>query len=147
MFPYTHATSVIVEDRHTCDWMNGTWVKDTSIKRGEGVLKGYLSCRVDQRQNCKRNDPNAPYLGYRWILNDPVCEAKRARFTRTLFLSTVRNKKIVFIGDSLTRNMFQSLACLLHVPRDRKKMIEDHTYRYRYVYRLWTHADHKRSRL
>ena len=129
--------SIIVENSRTsCDWTDGSWVKDTSVKRGEGPLQGYSSCRVDYRQNCKRNDINAPYLGYRWVLKNTECEAKRVRFTRTLFLSTVRNKRIVFIGDSLTRNMFQSLACLLHVPRNKKKMIEDHMYRYRYVEQL-----------
>ena len=113
--------------------MNGKWVQDTTIVYREGALSGYRHCLVDDRQNCKRNRNDSPYLGYRWALIDKSCEAKRIRFTRKRFLSTVSNKKIAFVGDSLTRNMFQSLACLLYVPFDKKEMVEEHMYKYRYI--------------
>ena len=111
--------------------MNGKWVRNTSIVYPEGILSGYRHCLVDNRQNCRRNNPDAPYLGYRWVLIDDGCEAKRIAFTRERFLTTVKNMKIAFVGDSLTRNMFQSLACLLYVPFNDKIMVEDHMYRYR----------------
>ena len=119
------------EVNRSCDWMNGKWIQDPSIVYGKGALSGYPHCRVDYRQNCKRNEVNSPYLGYRWILVDKKCERKRLRFRRDTFLKVVANKRIAFIGDSLTRNMFQSLACLLYVPSNNKKMIEHHMYKYR----------------
>ena len=116
-----------------CDWADGKWVKDLSIKDGEGILKGYRTCRVDPRQHCKKKNASTSYLHYRWVLNDADCEAKRLRFTRELFLSTVQNRSILFVGDSLSRNMFQSLACLLYVANNKGKTIEDNQFRYRYV--------------
>ena len=88
---------------------------------------------MDPRQNCQKKNASTSYLQYRWVLNDEKCESKRLRFTRELFLSIVQNRSILFIGDSLTRNMFQSLVCLLYVPNDKGKTIEDHKYRYRFV--------------
>ena len=106
-------------------------MNDSSIEYGLDNLGGYHYCSVDYRQNCKRNTPRSPYLKYRWVLNDQRCEEKRARFQRDRFLEVVRNKKILFIGDSLTRNQFQSLACLLYVRTEPKYVIKDHLYRYR----------------
>jgi hypothetical protein len=125
-------SSIESKSDRICDWMDGKWVRDTSRVYPEGVLNGYRHCLVDDRQNCKRNKADSPYVGYRWVLNNENCEAERIRFTRDLFLTTVRNKKIAFVGDSLTRNMFQSLACLLYVPLSKYQMIEEHMYRYRY---------------
>ncbi|XP_028401916.1 protein trichome birefringence-like 6 isoform X2 [Dendronephthya gigantea] len=120
-----------LEVDRNCDWTSGRWVRDKNIVYGEGALAGYRHCLVDHRQNCKRNQVNVTHLGYRWVLNDENCEASRISFTRRRFLTLVQNKKIAFIGDSLTRNMFQSLACLLYVPF-KKEMVEEHMYRYRY---------------
>ena len=118
--------------------MDGKWVRDTSIIYRKGVLAGYRHCLVDDRQNCKRSKADSPYVGYRWVLNNKNCEAKRIRFTRERFLTIIRNKKIAFVGDSLTRNMFQSLACLLYVPFNQYRMMEEHMYRYRYCEKSYT---------
>ncbi len=120
-----------LDHNRTCDWMDGQWVRDKTIVYREGALWGYRHCLVDDRQNCKRNKADSPYLGYRWVFADKNCEAKRIRFTRERFLTTVSDRKIAFVGDSLTRNMFQSLACLLYVPFNKNMMIEEHMYRYR----------------
>ena len=128
---YSYFEILISEVNRTCDWTDGKWVKDSSIVYGQGILSGYPHCKVDYRQNCKRNKADSPYVGYRWVLMDEKCEAKRIRFTREHFLATVANKTIVFIGDSLTRNMFQALACLLYVPSNKTKMVEYNMYRYR----------------
>ena len=111
--------------------MNGKWVRDSSIVYRKGTLSGYRHCLVDDRQNCKRNNEDSHYIGYRWVLIDESCEAKRIAFTRRCFLATVKNMKIAYIGDSLTRSMFQSLACLLYVPFNENKMIEEHMHRYK----------------
>lgn len=111
--------------------MNGKWVRNTSIVYPEGTLSGYQHCSVDHRQNCRRINPDAPYLGYQWVLSDEKCESKRVAFTRKRFLTRVKDMKIAFVGDSLTRNMFQSLARLLYVPFNNKIMVEEHMYRYR----------------
>ena len=124
----------ISEFYYDCDQTDGLWVKDTSLEYGKGILSNYTKCRVDHRHNCKRHKKDSTYLGERWVLTDKNCEANRIRFTRQRFLEKIKNRKVAFIGDSLTRNMFQSLACLLYQPNNRTKMIEDNMYRYRLVF-------------
>jgi hypothetical protein len=37
------------------------------------------------------------------------------RFDGVKFLETYKGKKITFVGDSISDNTWQSLACLLHI--------------------------------
>ena len=37
------------------------------------------------------------------------------RFDGVNFLERYRGKKIMFVGDSISNNMWQSLTCLLHI--------------------------------
>lgn len=87
--------------RFICNFGNeGVWVpRDSS----QGF--GYKSCQVDVRQNCSKND-------VRWVpAVKPGCSYRS--FTPRDFLTCTRDKKILWIGDSLSRNHFQSLICLL----------------------------------
>ena len=46
------------------------------------------------------------------------------RFNATLMLEALRNKRMLFVGDSLNRGQFASMVCLLHrlVPEEGKAM-------------------------
>ena len=46
------------------------------------------------------------------------------RFNATNMLEKLRNKRVVIVGDSLNRNMWESLACLLYtsIPSSRSQV-------------------------
>lgn len=48
------------------------------------------------------------------------------RFNGVSFLKKYRGKKIMFVGDSLSLNMWQSLSCMIHswVPNARTSLIK-----------------------
>ncbi|XP_058088066.1 protein trichome birefringence-like 2 [Magnolia sinica] len=89
-----------------CDIFNGRWVRD------EG--KPYYpvgSCPViDQDFNCLENGrPDADYLKWRWQPN--YCHIPSMNATD--LLERLRGKRLLFIGDSLNRNMWESMVCIL----------------------------------
>ena len=58
------------------------------------------------------------------ILRDfssPSC----SRLNATEFLEMLRGQRIIFVGDSLNRNMWESLVCILrHAVRDKRSVYE-----------------------
>ncbi|KAL8139583.1 hypothetical protein V2J09_005604 [Rumex salicifolius] len=90
----------------SCDVFNGSWVMDRA-----GPLYPPGSCpNVDDAFNCFNNGrPDHNYLYYRW--KPRGCEIPR--FDGRRLLNLLRNKRVVFVGDSLNRNMWQSLICSL----------------------------------
>ncbi|PWA73902.1 PMR5 N-terminal domain, PC-Esterase [Artemisia annua] len=89
-----------------CDIFDGRWVRDDS--------KPYYpagSCPfVDKDMNCHLNGrPDNEYVKWRW---QPFgCDIPSLNATD--FLERLRGKKMVFVGDSLNRNMWESLVCIL----------------------------------
>jgi hypothetical protein len=65
---------------------------------------------VTKSQNCPGNGrPDSDYLNWRWQPQDcdlPVLDAPA-------FLKLMRGKTLAFIGDSVGRNQFESLLCML----------------------------------
>lgn len=54
------------------------------------------------------------------LVTDVIC-----RLNATDFLEKLRGKKLVFVGDSLNRNMWESLICILrHSLRYKKRVYE-----------------------
>ena len=101
--------------------MDGKWVRETRLVYREGTPSGYRHCLVDDRQSCRRNNAHSHYLGYRWVLNDDGCEAKRITFTRRYFLSTVKNMKIAFVGDSFNKEYVPVFGMLAVRPYEQKQ--------------------------
>ncbi|KAL3508799.1 hypothetical protein ACH5RR_028200 [Cinchona calisaya] len=91
-----------------CDLFKGSWVFDDSYP----LYYDALSCPfIDPGLNCQKNGrPDNIYLKYRW--NPISCELPR--FDGRNFLQKLRGQKIMFVGDSLSNNQWQSLACMLH---------------------------------
>ncbi|GFP88016.1 protein trichome birefringence-like 2 [Phtheirospermum japonicum] len=101
-----------------CDIYSGGWVRDDS--------KPYYpsgSCPyIDRDFDCPANGrPDNEYVKWRWQPND--CDIPRLNTTD--FLERLRGKKLVFVGDSLNRNMWESLVCVLrHGVKDKNRVYE-----------------------
>ncbi|CAL9771340.1 unnamed protein product [Musa acuminata subsp. burmannicoides] len=93
-------------DQTACDLFAGSWVRDDSYP-----LYQSLSCPIiDPEFNCQLyGRPDTEYQRYRW--QPSGCELPR--FDGVGFLAKMRGKTVMFVGDSLGRNQWQSLICML----------------------------------
>lgn len=89
-----------------CDIFSGNW-----IPYPEEPYYNNETCHliIDQQNCIKFGRPDREYLHWRWKPDE--CELPL--FNATQFLTLVRGKKMVFVGDSVGRNQMQSLLCLL----------------------------------
>ncbi|XP_041013182.1 protein trichome birefringence-like 2 [Juglans microcarpa x Juglans regia] len=90
----------------TCDIFDGRWVRDDT--------KPYYpagSCpHIDKDFDCHLNGrPDDGYVKWRWQPNGCNIPSLNA----TDFLERLRGKRLVFVGDSLNRNMWESMVCIL----------------------------------
>lgn len=90
-----------------CDMSVGRWVQDAT----NYPLYRPGSCPfVDEAFRCQENGrPDSDYLKWRWKPKD--CEIPR--FNAQNVLERLRGKRLVFAGDSLMRNQWESMLCLL----------------------------------
>nr|GEU59634.1 protein trichome birefringence-like 2 [Tanacetum cinerariifolium] len=99
-----------------CDIFDGRWVRDDT--------KPYYpagSCPyIDRDFDCHLNKrPDDGYVKWKW---QPFgCDIPSLNATD--FLERLRGKKLVFIGDSLNRNMWESLVCILRASVPNKKRV------------------------
>ncbi|KAG2324449.1 hypothetical protein Bca4012_038960 [Brassica carinata] len=89
-----------------CNIYEGTWIYDKS----SGPLYGTSSCPFIGLDCQKFGRPDYKYLQYRW--KPTGCDIPR--FNGLDFLTRFKGKKILFVGDSLSNNMWLSLSCMLH---------------------------------
>ncbi|CAF2040397.1 BnaA09g53160D [Brassica napus] len=103
-----------------CDIYDGNWV------RADDETMPYYppgSCPyIDRDFNCHANKrPDDGYVKWKWQPNG--CDIPRLNGTD--FLEKLRGKKLVFVGDSINRNMWESLVCILrHSLKDKKRVYE-----------------------
>jgi len=89
-----------------CDFSVGSWVWDDSYP-----LYQSRNCPfVDGGFRCQENGrPDSDYLKWRW--QPSHCDLPR--FNASDFLERIRNSRVVFVGDSIGRNQWESLICML----------------------------------
>lgn len=97
----------ILQIDQDCNYAKGKWVFDDRWPLYSGSdCKQWLSpmwaCRLTQRKDFE-------YEKLRWQPNG--CSAEP--FTASKFLTRMRNKTLAFVGDSLGRQQFQSLMCMV----------------------------------
>ncbi|KAK4485584.1 hypothetical protein RD792_008227 [Penstemon davidsonii] len=115
--------NVIAEKLRSCDIYKGRWVKDEDYP----LYKPGSCPYVDEAFDCQNNGrPDSGYLNWRWKPD----ECDLPRFNATDFLVRLRGKRLMLVGDSMNRNQFESLLCLLReaLP-DKTKMYEVHGYK------------------
>ncbi|KAJ1284304.1 hypothetical protein BS78_03G194100 [Paspalum vaginatum] len=118
-----------VEDGE-CDVYDGEWVVDEAA--GYPLYDAAECPFLSGQVACRRNGrPDSGYERWRW--RPRGCGA-RTRLGGAEALELCRDKRLVFVGDSLNRNMWESLACILYaaVPdRSRTRIIDDDASQYR----------------
>ncbi|CAI9303838.1 unnamed protein product [Lactuca saligna] len=90
-----------------CNLFKGSWIMDPSYP----IYNGSECPFVDSGLNCQKNGrDDTMYLKFRWQPH----RCALASFSGKRFLRRNRGKKIMFVGDSLSSNQWQSLACMLY---------------------------------
>ncbi|KAJ6409320.1 hypothetical protein OIU84_008919 [Salix udensis] len=115
---HQHRMPMLQANQSSCAMFVGTWVRDESYP-----LYQSSNCPtiIDAQFNCQMyGRPDSDYLKYRW---QPLnCELPR--FNGLEFLRNMKGKSMMFVGDSLGRNQWESLVCLISssVPQSSTKM-------------------------
>uniref|UniRef100_A0ACD5YC53 Uncharacterized protein n=1 Tax=Avena sativa TaxID=4498 RepID=A0ACD5YC53_AVESA len=89
-----------------CDLFDGTWFWDDSYPLYDSRECPFL----DPGFRCSENGrPDASYSKWRW--QPSRCDL--LRFDAKIMLEKLRNRRVVFVGDSIGRNQWESLLCML----------------------------------
>ncbi|KAI3938859.1 hypothetical protein MKW92_012482 [Papaver armeniacum] len=94
-----------MKKKETCDYAKGRWEEGKPLYSGFGCkqwLSGMWACRLTQRTDFA-------YEKFRW--KPFSCEMPE--FDGESFLKRMKDKTIALIGDSLGRQQFQSLMCMV----------------------------------
>ncbi|CAI0448137.1 unnamed protein product [Linum tenue] len=107
-----------VGDKQVCNYAKGKWVVDDSLPLYSGFdCKQWLApgwaCRLMQRTEFS-------YEKLRWQPKDCTME----RFNGDEFLKRMRGKTLAFVGDSLGRQQFQSLMCMITGGLERNDVLD-----------------------
>lgn len=113
-----HRRPMLQANQTSCSLFMGTWVHDESYP----IYQSSACPIIDPEFNCQMfGRPDSDYLKYRW--RPANCELPR--FNGLDFLLKMNGKNVMFVGDSLGRNQWQSLICMISaaVPRSPTQII------------------------
>ncbi|XP_048602998.1 protein trichome birefringence-like [Brassica napus] len=94
------------ESLKNCEFFDGEWIKDDTYPLYEPG-----SCKiVDEQFNCISNGrPDKDFQKLKW--KPKTCTLPR--LNGGIMLEMLRGRRLAFVGDSLNRNMWESLVCML----------------------------------
>ncbi|KAL5218096.1 hypothetical protein ABZP36_018780 [Zizania latifolia] len=97
---------VVRSDAALCDVYDGRWVFDESYP----LYTSNLCSFIDEGFSCEANGRmDQSYRKWRW---QPT-HCSIPRFDARKVLEMLRGKRLVFVGDSINRNQWESMMCLL----------------------------------
>ncbi|RLM57826.1 protein trichome birefringence-like 28 [Panicum miliaceum] len=105
----------------TCDLSDGRWVFDNvSLPAYREKECTFLTKQVTCLANGR---PDDTWQYWKWQPNE--CSLP-TRFDARRFMETMRGKRLMFVGDSLNRNQWESLVCLVQpiLSKGRKKIVK-----------------------
>ncbi|XWS56179.1 hypothetical protein CRYUN_Cryun09bG0064100 [Craigia yunnanensis] len=110
----------LIESLMNCDLFDGGWVKDNSYP----LYKPGSCSFIDEQFDCITNGrPDKDYQKLKW--KPKGCTLPRLNGGHMLEL--LRGKRLVFVGDSLNRNMWESIVCILRdAAKNSKNVYEAH---------------------
>eukprot|EP00253_Pinus_taeda_P017741 PITA_17741 len=105
-----------------CNIFSGMWVHDASYPLYSAGQCPYLTELSAGSANCRKNGrPDSDYEKWRW--QPRGCSIPR--FNATDMLWRLRRKRLMFVGDSISRSQWESMVCILQavIPSNRETMI------------------------
>ncbi|RID63917.1 hypothetical protein BRARA_E02879 [Brassica rapa] len=109
-----------VKSLKNCEFYEGEWVKDDSYP-----LYKPGSCNlIDEQFTCVSNGrPDVEFQKLKW--KPKQCTLPRLNGGK--LLEMIRGRRLAFVGDSLNRNMWESLVCILKGSvKDKSQVFEAH---------------------
>lgn len=111
-----NTSSVVTGDDKECDVFDGSWVVDDNYPSYNASECPF----VERGFNCLGNGRgHDEYLKWRW--KPKHCNVPR--FQVGDVLDRLRGKRIVFVGDSMSRTQWESLICMLMTGLDDKRSV------------------------
>ncbi|KAF5757093.1 putative PMR5 domain, PC-Esterase [Helianthus annuus] len=112
--------SATSNDGDKCELYQGRWVYDESYPMYDSSKCPHIRKEYD----CiKYGRPDRSYLNFRWQPD----HCNLPRFDAENFLRKMSGKKIMYIGDSISLNQWQSMVCLLHAALPPQSIITTET--------------------
>ncbi|KAL7115528.1 hypothetical protein ACP275_04G188300 [Erythranthe tilingii] len=100
-----HRRPMLQANQSSCALFMGNWVHDDTYQPYQ-----YSCPIIDPEFNCQMyGRPDTDYLKFRW----QPANCQIPRFNGGEFAARMRGKSVMFVGDSLGRNQWESLICMI----------------------------------